>query len=200
MRLFEFGEVVQGYEIRVFNERELRAGAGIMFVGAMIAFMHALLIGNFLFLKAFVALFFVEFFIRLVINPTYAPVLILGKLATSNQQPEYSGAPQKRFAWGIGLAMSSVMFYLVVLNDVRGPVNFILCLMCLTFLFFEAAFGICLGCTFYHMFHKEKAKLCPGGACEIKRKHPIQMVSGLQMVLLVAFVVFGLWLLTSGIL
>ena len=34
-------------------------------------------------------------------------------------------------------------------------------------LFFEAAFGICIGCKAYNWFNKDKARLCPGGACEI---------------------------------
>jgi hypothetical protein len=39
--------------------------------------------------------------------------------------------------------------------------------MCLTLLFFETAFGICIGCKIYNMFNKEKAQLCPGGVCEM---------------------------------
>lgn len=41
---FSFGEQVHGYDIRVFNEREVRAAAGILFVGAMVAFMNAFLV------------------------------------------------------------------------------------------------------------------------------------------------------------
>jgi hypothetical protein len=38
--MFGFGEKVAGYEIRVFNEREVRAAAGIVFLFAFIAFMN----------------------------------------------------------------------------------------------------------------------------------------------------------------
>jgi hypothetical protein len=41
---FSFGEKVHGYDISVFNEREVRAAAGILFVGAMVSFMNAFLI------------------------------------------------------------------------------------------------------------------------------------------------------------
>lgn len=33
-------------------------------------------------------------------------------------------------------------------------------------LFFESAFGICIGCWVYNKFNAEQARLCPGGACE----------------------------------
>ena len=37
------------------------------------------------------------------------------------------------------------MLFLVVINNVIGPINLIICSTCLL-LFFEAAFGICLAC------------------------------------------------------
>lgn len=41
---FSFGEKVHNYDISVFNEREIRAAAGILFVGAMVSFMNAILV------------------------------------------------------------------------------------------------------------------------------------------------------------
>ena len=83
------------------------------------------------------------------------------------QQPEYVGAPQKRFAWAIGFLLALTMLYLVVINNLIGPVNLIVCAACLVLLFFETAFGICLGCKVYNLFYKEQAQLCPGGVCEV---------------------------------
>lgn len=97
------------------------------------------------------------------------------------------GAPQKRFAWGIGLALSILMLWLVVINGVVGPLNLLICLLCLTLLLFESAFGICLGCNLYNLFHKEKAQLCPGGVCEIRQKQPIQEVTLLHIGLVLVF-------------
>jgi Domain of unknown function (DUF4395) len=54
-----------------------------------------------------------------------------------------------------------------VLNNVIGPINLIVCAICLTLLFFETSFGICIGCKVYNFFNKEKAQLCPGGVCEM---------------------------------
>ncbi len=162
-----FGESVPGYKVKVFNEREVRAAAGILFLFAFIVFNQAFFLSNFEPLKIFITFFLFDFLIRMV-KPDYAPSMIMGRLATRNQRPEYSGAPQKRFAWGIGLALASVMFIIVTILDLRGLFNLAVCIVCLIFLFFEAAFGICIGCKMYNLFTKKKAKHCPGGVCEMK--------------------------------
>lgn len=165
--IFQFGEVLPEYQIPVLNERAVRAAAGILFFLALICFMNAWLKGNFQPTRVFVVSFLVEFTIRIFVNPRLAPVMILGQWMVRKQQPEWSGAPQKRFAWSIGFVLAATMLYLVVLNNVIGPINLIVCSMCLTLLFFESAFGICIGCKIYNFFNKEKAQLCPGGVCEV---------------------------------
>ena len=42
----------------------------------------------------------------------------------------------------------------------------LVCGLCLVFMFFESAFGICIGCKVYNLFNQEQAQLCPGGVCE----------------------------------
>jgi hypothetical protein len=84
--------------------------------------------------------------------------------------------------------MATLMLCLVVLNDVRGPINMIFCLVCLMLLFFETAFGICIGCKLYNVFNKEKAQLCPGNVCDIKDREPIQMVAWPQGLLAAGYV------------
>ena len=165
--IFQFGEIRPEYQIPVLNERAVRAGAGILFFWALICFMNAWLTGNFQPTRVFVVSFLIEFTIRIFVNPRFAPVMILGQWMVRKQQPEWSGAPQKRFAWGIGFVLAAAMFYLMVLNNVIGPINLIVCAICLTLLFFETAFGICIGCMIYNVFNKEKAQLCPGGVCEM---------------------------------
>jgi len=165
--IFEFGEKLDAYDVRVLNERAVRASAGILFFLAIISFMNAWLMGNFQPTRVFVVGFLIDFTIRIFINPRYAPSLILGQWVVRKQQSEYVGAPQKRFAWGIGFVLALTMLYLVVLNNVIGPINLIVCSICLTLLFFEAAFGICIGCKLYNSFNKEQAQLCPGGVCDI---------------------------------
>ena len=175
---FEFGENHPDYPVRVLNEREARGAAGIMLVLAIVAFMNAWFKGDFMPTKFTVVAFFIDFFIRVLINPRYAPTLIMARWMVNNQTAEYVGAPQKRFAWGIGLGLASLMMFLVVLQDVRGPVNLIICLICLTLLFLETSFGICIGCKLYNVFNKEKAQLCPGNVCALQDRVPIQLVRG----------------------
>jgi len=153
--------------VRVLNERAVRAGAGLLFIPAFIAFMNAWLLGNFQPTRVFVVAFLIDFTIRIFVNPRYAPSLIVGQWIVRKQQAEFVGAPQKRFAWAIGLVLALAMLYLMVLNNVIGPINLIVCATCLTLLFFEAAFGICIGCKLYNLFSKEAAQLCPGGVCEV---------------------------------
>jgi hypothetical protein len=179
-----FGELVAGYQIPVFNEREVRASAGILFFFATLSFYNAFLIQNFVFLKIFVVFFFIEFCIRLFVSPRYAPAMILGRLIVQNQKPEYSGAPQKYFAWTLGLGMATIMIILLFVLDVRGIVNFIMCSICILLLFLETSFGICVGCKLYELITKQKPQLCPGNVCEVKRKEKIQEVSRGQIVIL----------------
>lgn len=164
---FGFGEYRDGYAVPVLDERAVRAGAGILFFFAMAAFMNAWLTGNFQPTRVFVVAFLIDFTVRLFVNPRYAPSLVVGQWAVRRQQPEWVGAPQKRFAWGIGFTLALAMFFLLVVNNVVGPVNMLVCAACLLLMFFESAFGICIGCHVYNLLHKEQAQLCPGGACEV---------------------------------
>lgn len=192
---FAFGERIAGYEVPVFNEREVRAAAGIVFLFAFIAFMHGFLTGNNEPTKLMVSVFLLDFFIRLFINPKYAPSMVLGRWMVNQQVPEYVGAPQKRWAWGFGFILAATMFYLVVLNEVRGPINILVCASCLGLLFFEAVFGICAGCKVYNWFHAKGAQYCPGDACNLAReKAPIQQLDWLQRLILTGSVLALLYL------
>lgn len=188
MKFIDFGEKVEGYNVKVFNEREVRAAAGIMLLFAATAFFNAFLLGEFTLIRIFVVIFFADFFLRVVINPRFSPSMILGRLIVRKQKPEYAGAPQKRFAWGLGLLLAITMIFLVVINNITGPLNLAICMACLTFLYFESVFGICIGCKMYNIFTKKKAQHCPGGVCEIKRKEDVQKVSLVQIGVLVLFI------------
>ncbi|TXT31924.1 MAG: Uncharacterized protein FD131_847 [Rhodocyclaceae bacterium] len=172
-KLIAFGEHIDGYDIPVLNEREVRASAGILFFLALIAFMNAWLVGDFRFTRVFVVAFLIDFSVRIFINPKYAPSLVIGRLMVRKQQPEYVGAPQKRFAWAIGWTLALAMLFLVVINRVIGPINLIICSTCLLLMFFETAFGICIGCKIYNLFSRRQAQLCPGGVCEVRTALPI---------------------------
>ena len=164
--IFAFGRRMPDYSAPVLNERAVRAGAGILFFGAMVSFMNAWLTGNFAPTRVFVVAFLIDFSLRLFLNPRFAPSLVLGQWMVRKQQPEWTGAPQKRFAWGIGFALALTMLYLIVFKGVVGPMNLLVCGACLLLLFFESAFGICFGCWIYNRIRPDQAQLCPGGACE----------------------------------
>ena len=161
-KIIKFGEDVDGYNIAVLNEREIRAAAGILFLIMFISILAAILKGDFLMLKYAITIFLTDIVIRVFINPEFSPSLIIGRLIVRNQVPEYVGAQQKKFAWIIGVVLAAITFIHIVVLNARSPVTGIICLICLIFLFFETAFGICLGCKFYSMFYKEKAQYCPG--------------------------------------
>lgn len=189
---FQFGEQLPEYGVRVLNEREARAGAGILFLLAIVAFLNAWLLGDFRPTKVFVMGFLVDFFIRIVVNPKYSPSLIVGRFFVRKQQPEYVGAAQKRFAWSIGLILALTVFYLVVVKQTVGPVNLLVCSLCLLLLFFETAFGICIGCAIYNLIYKDKALLCPGSACEAGEKREYRTIA-LNQVAVVALFLAMLW-------
>lgn len=172
-KLFAFGERIDGYDIPVLNEREVRASAGILFFLAILSFMHAWLLGDFRFTRIFVVALFIDFTFRVFINPKFAPSLILGRFMVRSQVPEYVGAAQKRFAWAIGWALALCMLFLAVVHRVVGPINLIICLACLLLMFFEAAFGICIGCKAYNLISRRQPQLCPGGSCGLKEALPV---------------------------
>ncbi|HLP72657.1 MAG TPA: DUF4395 domain-containing protein [Bacteroidales bacterium] len=190
VKTFEFGETVEGFNIPVLNEREIRASAGILFVLMFISILKVIFTGNFILLKFAVIIFLTDLLIRVLINPRLSPSLILGRLIVRNQAPEYVGAPQKKFAWIIGIIFASTILVLVDLVNSYSPISGILCFICLLFLFFETAFGICLGCKVYSLFNKEKARYCPGEVCDNKKKQEIQKTSAAQVLILVGFIVY----------
>ena len=187
-KIFSFGETVPGYDVPVLNEREVRAAAGILFFFALVSFLNSWLMGNFRLTQIFVIAFLIDFTIRIFINPKYSPSMILGRFAVRNQVPEWSGAPQKRFAWAVGWTLAVTMFYLIVLNNVIGPINLIVCATCLILMFFESAFGICLACKIYNAFSRQQAQHCPGGSCEVFIPHASQRVGAGGTAIVVMFV------------
>ena len=173
MKIFHFGEKVEGYEVKVLNEREVRAGAGILFLLGLLSFVNCIVTEDIALSRIFIWAFLAEFVIRVCINPKYAPSLVLGRFMVRNQVPEYVGAKQKRFAWSVGLGLALFLFVLTtVFTPTIGEENLhnmligLSCITCLVILYFEAVFGICIGCVLYNKFHEDKAKYCSGAVCE----------------------------------
>ena len=190
-KIKQFGEKVEGYNIPVLNEREIRAAAGIIFLFMFISVILAGFSGQFLMLKYMITIFLTEMLIRVLINPKYAPLLILGRLIVNKQKPLYVGAPQKKFAWIIGVFFSAIIgFFTIVLNTFHPVATGLVCLICLIFLYFETAFNICIGCKIYGLFYKEKAQYCPGEICDINSREDIQKTSITQLIIFVGLIVY----------
>lgn len=185
-----FGENVEGYDIPVLNEREIRAAAGMLFLLMFIAIQKAGSVGDFLLLKYAIVAFLADMLIRVFINPKFAPTLILGRLIVRNQTPEYVGARQKKFAWKIGIVLAITMFVLINIMNTFSPITGLICFVCLIFLFFESAFGICLGCKIYPWFFKGKVQYCPGEVCDVKSRQDIQKTSWTQVMVVLGYFVF----------
>jgi hypothetical protein len=179
----QFGKIIPGLKIYgepaeypVLNERDARAAAGIMLVLAIFAFTQAFLMRQFIFLQIFVMLFLIEFWIRIIVNPDYAPFYALGRLLVKKQIPEYSGAIQKRFAWSLGFILAVSMFFIAIVFGIRGIVPFSICSVCIFLLWAESTLGVCIGCKIYSWLInvgiiKPKVRAaCPGGVCSINKK------------------------------
>jgi len=90
----DFGEKVEGIDFPVFNERAVRAGAGILFLLGFSAANYAFFTDDFQPLRGFAILFLVDMGIRLTLNHRFAPSMALGALIVRRQRPEWVGAAQ----------------------------------------------------------------------------------------------------------
>lgn len=174
-----YGETVPGYDQGMVNDREVRAAAGIMFLLGMIIIFVGIGYGHVLAARIYILFVWFDLTIRLI-NPRYSPFMLLGRFFVRNQKPDYAGAIQKRFSWLLGWVIFLPMLNWFVLHWDISFYKVMLCVLCLTLIFLESAFSVCVGCMLYSFFTKEKAQHCPGGSCEIRAKEPIQMFSPIQ--------------------
>ena len=194
----EWGERVDGYDIPVINEREARAAAGILgMLGTIIIFV-GIGFNHVIVARIYLAFLFIDFVAR-VFNPRYSPSLLLGKFIVRKQKPEYVGAPQKHFAWAMGWMISFPMIYWFVGYPViefspafhigfqfNWDITFykvLICVLCITLMFLESAFAICVGCVIYKLITRKQPQHCPGGVCEMRVREPIQMFNPVQKVI-----------------
>jgi len=178
-----YGETVDGLTIGgrpvragVFDEREVRAAAGLTLALGAIAFALAYFAKEFLPIKLVTAFFFFEFLIRVAMGIQFSPLGRLAKLLTWGQPPEWVSAKPKRFAWSLGLVMSLAMTVITNAN-IRGALPFTICSLCLTLMWLEAVLGLCLGCEIYRAMVRrgwissdDGYEVCSGGACSLEEQ------------------------------
>ena len=179
-----YGKTIPGLKINgeaapyaVVNEREIRAAAGIMFLLGSMAFAYVFFTKDFSPIYILVPVFWLDFFLKTLFQPHYSIFGWPASILVKNQEPEYVGAIQKRFAWSIGLALASIMLIFAVGMGVRGWLPFSICSICLFFMWMESSLGICVGCKIYSfLLQKNILKrpaiqpVCPGGTCSLKQK------------------------------
>jgi hypothetical protein len=181
-KLFVFGKVIPDLELfgrpapyPVVNEQAVRAGAGILFLLGIFAFFHAFYLEEYVYIQFIVVFFWFDFLMKSVVGTAFSPVSILAHRIVATQTPVYVGAIQKRFAWSIGFILASIMMILIFVFGIIGLPNLIICSICLTFMFMESAFSICVGCKIYNLLlawgivtmpvHKP---VCAGNSCAIE--------------------------------
>ncbi len=180
--LFDYGEKVDGYDVSVINEREARAAAGILFMLGMIVIFVGIGYNHIVVARVYLAFLFLDFTIRLF-TPRYSPSLLFGRFFVKHQTPEYVGGLQKRFAWTLGWLIAIPMMNWFVLHWDITFYKVLICILCLSLMFLESAFSICVGCIIYRWIVREDPAHCPGGVCEIKDKDPVQKYNITQRII-----------------
>lgn len=177
------GLVIDGLPVRagVFDEREVRAAAGLTLVLGAVAFVYALFAKQYLPIKLVTAFFVLEFAVRVAIGLQYSPLGQVARALTWRQSAQWVSAQPKRFAWSLGLVLSLVMT--VVTNaDVRGTLPMTICLICLTLMWLEAVLGLCLGCEIHGVLRRrgwiardDAYEVCSSGACASDDRLPARV-------------------------
>ena len=160
-----FGETLDGIDFEVFNERAIRAAAGLLFLFGFTGWMLAATTGNYQPLRAFGVTFMIDMYLRLFVSTKWVPSLIIANWIVRPQRPEWVDATPKKFAWSLGLVMVITSCLAMGMFAMTGPLPLLLCAGCIFLLFIEAAFGICIGCEIARRFSKNKPRLCPGDVC-----------------------------------
>ena len=109
--IINYGEIVKGFNYPVLNERAIRASSGIMLFFGVIASINGFILKNYIIIPYISGFILLNFFIGVFINQKYAPTMMLGNWIVSKQKPIYIGAIQKKFAWSLGIILSSIMFF-----------------------------------------------------------------------------------------
>lgn len=180
--IYDYGEKVPGYDVGMVNENEVRATAGILFLLGMIVLFVGIGYNHIIVARVYLAFIFIDMTVR-IINPSYSPALLFGRIFIQNQKPEYVAAIQKRFAWILGWLIALPMMNWFVLHWDITFYKVLICVLCLALLFMESALSICVGCKLYTLITRKQAQHCSGGVCEVRTKEPIQTFNLAQKII-----------------
>lgn len=177
MSIISFGEYIEGKSFKVVDERRMRASSGIMFLAGLIASINGFILHRYAIIPYISGFLVLNFLIGVIINPKFSPSILIAQFFVSKQSPLPIGAIQKKFAWSLGLTLSTVIFVLSIFlqkNALYFEPVCMLCIVCLIFLYLETAFGICVGCKLYFLALRIKLlpkpiekPNCMGDACPV---------------------------------
>ena len=108
-----FGVITGEHDHPVFNERAVRASAGLLFAFGFAGWMTASLTSDFSLLRAFGAYFMFEMFVRLFAGQRFSPTLRIADFMVRNQRPEWVDAKPKHTAWAIGFGMVLLACFMI---------------------------------------------------------------------------------------
>lgn len=99
----------KGDKYGFIDEREVRISAGVALLLALFALFSVLLKSDYDKALVVVAFLWVDFVVKVFIGPKFSPLLAMVRPFLSKGESQYVGAVQKRFAWGIGLVISTLV-------------------------------------------------------------------------------------------
>jgi hypothetical protein len=175
-----YGEILQGVTAEgrrlragVFNDNVVRAAAGLAMALGTVAFAYAYFAEVYLPLQIVTIGFVTEFLIRVTVGLQYSPMGALGRWMTSRQPPQWASAKPKRFAWTLGLIMSTAMMIMTSIG-VRGTLPLAICLIFVALMWLEATLGVCLGCEIHRLMVRwgwmakdDDYEVCSRGTCAV---------------------------------
>jgi hypothetical protein len=160
-----------GERAAVVDENEVRAAAGLTMAIGAVAFAYAYFTKQYVPLQVVASLFFVEFLVRVLAGLRYSPLGVAARALTLGRPPDWVSAQPKRFAWTLGLAMTSAMT-VITNSGIRGLLPRTICLVCLTLMWLESVLGLCLGCKVHGLIVRSgrapewlRDALCADEAC-----------------------------------
>lgn len=174
------------------NEHNIRISTGIALAMGMYSFVSIVFFGAFDLPMIFIGLIWLDFLLKVFGGPQYSIFGNVVKAFCRERSTYWVGAVQKRFAWSIGLFLSTFAFLCILIISgflpsfgigvtpyeivqamevpsgmaVPFSLPLVLCLVCIVFMTLESIFGYCVGCKIYALLVKWGVfKEIPGQNC-----------------------------------
>lgn len=165
------------------DENEIRIATWITLVLGLTTFFLVLLKAEYTIAFYIIIPIWLDFILKVFISPRWSIFWSFVRLFLDTKNAVWVGAVQKRFAWGIGLFISTFVLYCLVLLSgeffnvsspevsrileitqmniaswalIVAPITppVILCVLCLIFMWSESVVGYCIGCSIYKQLTK----------------------------------------------